>query len=293
MGRTRTGRSEVCNDPMIRASATKRRLGVLLLGAMVAAGAAPVCAEESKTADTGWQFRITPYLWFPDIAGTLTYTNVAGSGTSISTNVDPSSYLESLAFAGMFTAEARKGDWFLFTDYIHLHLSSHDSAVQSITGPNGIVAVPVNVAGSQDVVSNVWTLAGGANLVHEPAVSLDFFGGARLLNLRANLSWDFAAATGSLAKSGNASQTFNEWDAIVGLKGEVRFGDSHWFMPYYVDIGGATSNSTWQALLGVGYRFGWGDVAFVLRSLSYNFDSKDNQLDMHMTGPALGASFKF
>ena len=270
-----------------------KRLDILLLCATVVVAAAPVCAEESKTTDTAWQFRVMPYLWFPDISGTLTYANAAGSGASISAQVDPSSYLQSLDFAGMFTAEARKNNWFVFTDYIYLHLSTHQSTVQSITGPGGIVAVPVNVTGSQGVVSNVWTLAGGSNLVHEPAVSVDFFGGARLLNLSANLSWDFAGPTGSLAKSGNASQTFNEWDAIVGLKGEVRFGESHWFMPYYADIGGATSNFTWQALLGVGYRFGWGDVVFVVRSLSYNFDSKDSQLDMRMTGPALGASFKF
>lgn len=269
-----------------------RRLGALLFGAIVAAGAAAARAEEGKAA-TEWQFRITPYLWLPDISGTLTYTNVAGSGNSISAQVDPSSYLESLDFAGMFTAEARKGNWFLFTDYIYLHLSSHESAAQSITGPGGFVQVPVNVSGSQSVISNVWTLAGGANLLHEPAVSLDLFGGARLLNMSANLSWDFAGPTGSVPIAGNASQTFNEWDAIVGLKGEVRFGESHWFMPYYADVGGATSNFTWQALLGVGYRFGWGDVVLVVRSLSYNFDSKDNQLDMRLTGPALGASFKF
>ena len=263
-----------------------------LFWAMVVSATAPACADEGK-ADSDWHFKITPYLWLPDISGTLTYTNAAGSGANISTQIDPSSYLQSLDFAGMFTAEARKGNWFLFTDYIYLHLSSHESATQSITGPGGNVQVPVNLGGSQDVVSNVWTLAGGANLVHEPAVSLDLFGGTRLLNLSANLSWDFAGSIGSLAKAGTASQTFNEWDAIVGLKGEVRFGESHWFMPYYADVGGATSNFTWQALLGVGYRFGWGDVVFVVRSLSYNFDSKDSQLDMRMTGPALGASFKF
>jgi hypothetical protein len=84
----------------------------------------------------------------------------------------------------------------------------------------------------------------------------------------------------------------NKWDAIAGVKGEVRFGESKWFMPYYADIGAGSSNSTWQAMLGVGYRFAWGDVVFVVRSLSYNFNDS-SQLDLRMTGPALGASFKF
>src|SRR5215470_5836024 len=130
----------------------------LLFCAIVVSVTAPASADEGK-ADSEWHFKITPYLWFPDISGTLTYNNAAGSGSNISAQVDPGSYLQSLDFAGMFTAEARKNDWFVFTDYIYLHLSGHNSAVQSITGPGGFVQVPVNITGSQDLVSNIWTLA--------------------------------------------------------------------------------------------------------------------------------------
>jgi len=31
----------------------------------------------------------------------------------------------------------------------------------------------------------------------------------------------------------------------------------------------------WQALLGLGYSFGWGDVSLSIRSLSYDFSDKD------------------
>jgi hypothetical protein len=87
-------------------------------------------------------------------------------------------------------------------------------------------------------------------------------------------------------------QILIEWDGIIGLRGEVRFGESSGFMPYYADIGAGSNSSTWQALLGVGYRFGWGDVVLVVRSLSYDF-TDDTQLHLRMTGPALGASFRF
>ena len=191
----------------------------------------------------------------------------------------------------MFTAEARKDRWLVFSDYMYFHFGGHDAVVKSVTGPLGNVQVPVNVGGAASLISNVWTIAGGYNMLHDPAVSLDLFAGARLLNLRTSVSWDFAGPVGALAKSGNASQTSNDWDGIVGLKGEVRFGESRWFMPYYADIGTSSSNWTWQALLGVGYRFGWGDVLLAVRTLSYNFN--DNQGDLRMTGPAFGASFKF
>ncbi len=277
-------------DDVIRAIEVRRCLSVVLLGAMAVAAAAPVGAEEDKS-DGKWHFTVTPYLWLPKIDGAVTYTNPAGSSDSVTAQLDPSSYLESLDFAGMFTAEARKDNWLAFTDYIYLHMGGHESAVKAVTGPGGIATVPINVSGATTVVSNVWTLAGGYAVVDKPGGSLDVFAGARLLNLSTSLSWNFTGPTGALAQSGNASETFNKWDAIAGVKGEVRFGESKWFMPYYADIGAGSSNTTWQALLGVGYRLAWGDVVFVVRSLRYDFD--DKQLEMRMIGPALGASFRF
>ena len=47
----------------------------------------------------------------------------------------------------------------------------------------------------------------------------------------------------------------------------------------------------WQALVGVGYRFGWGETTLALRSLSYDFDDKDANL--RFTGPALGVTFRW
>jgi hypothetical protein len=276
---------------MIRTVDVRRYLIVTLFTTIAIAPAMPVSAEEDKS-DGKWHFSVTPYLWLPDVNGTLTYTNPAGSGGSLSTQVDPSSYLESLDFAAMFTAEARKDNWLAFTDYIYVHTGGHSSAVKSITGPGGIVTVPVNVSGSNSLVTNVWTLAGGYSVLHKPAVSLDLFAGTRLLSLSASVGWNFSGPTGGLAQAGNAKQTLNEWDGIIGLRGEVRFGESSWFMPYYADIGAGSNSSTWQALLGVGYRFGWGDVVLVVRSLSYDF-TDDTQLHLRMTGPALGASFRF
>ena len=59
------------------------------------------------------------------------------------------------------------------------------------------------------------------------------------------------------------------WDGIVGVRGQVRFAGGHWFVPYYADVGAGTSNWTWQALLGLGYRFDWGAVTLAWRALGY------------------------
>lgn len=39
------------------------------------------------------------------------------------------------------------------------------------------------------------------------------------------------------------------------------FGDAgQWFVPYHFDIGVGESTLTWQAAVGLGYAFRWGDV---------------------------------
>ena len=278
---------------MIRIVEAKRCLVTLLLGTTVAAAAGPVRAEEDMF-DGKWHFSVTPYLFLPKVFGTVTHQNPAGAGGSMSATLDPSSYLQSLDFAAMIAGEARKGDGFIFTDYMYLHFGGHDAVIQTVTGPKGDLHVPFNEAGSFTTVSNVWTLAGGYSVLHKPEGFLDLFGGFRLLNFNSSASWSFSGPIGLLAKEGSVSQEQSIWDAIVGLKGQVRLGESNWFIPYYADIGGATSNWTWQAALGAGYHFGWGDIVLLERSLSYNFSGQAaDQLDMRMTGPMLGVTFRF
>ena len=274
---------------MIRILQTKLHLIAILFGTVAIGALGPAGADEDPF-DGKWHFTLTPYLWLPAFNGTLTYQNPAGSGGSLSATAEPSNYLQSLNFAAMLGGEARKGDALIFTDYIYLHLGGDDAAVKSVTSPGGRVEVPINQGGSWSIVTNVWTLAGGFAVLHGPEGFLDLFGGVRLLNVSSSVSWDFSAPTASLSKSGSASQTDDIWAAIVGLKGEVRLGESKWFVPYYADIGGSSSNWTWQAALGAGYRFGWGDTLLLVRSLSYNVNDK---LDLRMTGPMLGVTFRF
>ena len=276
---------------MIRSLEVKRHLAACFFGAIAVAAAPPAGAAEDMF-DGKWHFALTPYLWLPDMTGTVTYQNPSGAGGSLTATANPTGYLQSLDFAAMFAAEARKGEVVIFTDYIYLHLGANDAAVQSVTGPGGNVQVPINLGGSWSVVTNVWTLAAGISVWHQPEGFLDLFAGMRLLNFSSSIGWNFSGPTSGLANSGSASQTYNIWDAIVGLKGQVRLGesDSSWFMPYYADIGGASNNWTWQAALGVGYHLTWGDAVLLVRSLSYDVNDK---LDLRMTGPVLGVTFKF
>ena len=119
---------------------------------------------------------------------------------------------------------------------------------------------------------------------------VDLLAGFRYLGLDAELKWAIAGSHDLLDRAGEASSDQELWDGLVGVNGQVRFGDGAWFMPYYLDVGAGSSNWTWQGLVGVGYRFGWGETTLALRSLSYDFDDKDANL--RFTVPALGVTFR-
>jgi hypothetical protein len=273
---------------MMRTGGVRLYLASLVLGTLATIIAVPARAADDKF-DGNWHFGVTPYLWLPYIDGTANYN--VGRGGTINTQVDPGNYLQSLDFAGMLTGEARKGEWSLFSDYIFLHLTSDRSPVRYVTDPSGNVAVPLNLAGSANVTSNVWTLAGSYTAWRGETAFVDVFAGSRFLNFASTIGWHFATPLGALPPGGSFSQTLNKWDGIVGFKGQVRLGESNWYMPYYADVGAGSNNWTWQVYLGVAYRYNWGELSFVVRSLNYYFD--DNKLDLHLTGPALGATFTF
>jgi len=83
------------------------------------------------------------------------------------------------------------------------------------------------------------------------------------------------------------------WDGVVGFRGSARLGAGNWFVPYYLDAGAGTSKFTWQAVVGVGYSFGWGDLLLVYRYLSFEQGDDQPVQRLEFAGPALGATFHF
>jgi hypothetical protein len=64
-------------------------------------------------------------------------------------------------------------------------------------------------------------------------------------------------------------------------------------MPFYVDVGTGNSDLTWQAMLGFGYAFGWGDLGAVWRYLDYDLKSNGPIQDLNFNGPAVGVTFRW
>jgi hypothetical protein len=268
--------------------------------AIVAAGPTRVSWAQSSTDDQ-WRFKVTPYFWFINIEGDLRYNPIPGGSPHV--GITTNDLLDSLDFGFMLAAEARKGRWSIFTDVIYFDLSSLESRVKAVDfnlgGPSNPTNANIDTGTSSSLTAWVWTLAGSVGVVEGPTVTLEALGGFRYVAADATTDWRLAAAvTGPgpgqvFQQSGSISQSEDIWDAIAGVRGRVRLGDSRWAIPYYIDIGTGDSDLTWQGMLGLSYGFDWGEIFINYRYLYYDMDEGGLFEDLSFEGPGIGITGRF
>jgi hypothetical protein len=270
------------NRARLAVSVTALLLGI---GAIVPGAA----LAQSQTPDQ-WRWTAVIYGYFPAIGGTITFP----TGTTANISVDAHGVISNLKFAAMGILEARKGPWDLFTDVIYADIGGSKSQTRDLNIPGIGLPIGITADANLDVKTTLWTLAGGYRFVSTPDVALDLFVGARNINLKQDLGWNFSADFGPFVgpgRQGSSEVKVNNWDGIVGAKGNWSFGQSHeWFVPYYVDIGTGQDLLTFQTYGGLGYRFHWGELVGVWRYIDYHFSNR-NGATMTMNGPAVGVVF--
>ena len=230
------------------------------------------CANAQSADD--WRFHALIYGYFPDLSGSTAFPANGPSGMpSGSINVDASAIVSNLNFTFMGMLEARKGRWGGFVDVLYLDVGGSQSKTRDASIGGHELPIGVTADLNLDIKGAVVTLAGEYAAFTDPAASLDILAGARALSLTQTLGWQLSADLPSGSgptRSGNSEVEANNWDGIVGVKGQLRFGaNREWFVPYYLDVGTGESDLTWQAIGGIGYAFKWGQVIAAWRYLDY------------------------
>jgi hypothetical protein len=256
----------------------------------------PAAAETPQTVaqSDDWQFSASIYLWFASLGGTA---NFPVAGTSTDFNVDAKTLLNNLNLGAMGEFDVHKGQWGGFTDVLYMDLGGSKTNTRDFT--LGGVGIPATTTAylNLDVKSWIWTIAGEYRVIADPAWTVDLLAGARYLDLSQTLSWSISGALGPLppaSRTGNSEVGGNVWDAIVGVKGRYLFGaDGKWSIPFYLDGGAGDSEYTYQALLGAGYSFHWGEVTAMWRYLRYTSQSSSRIEDLYFSGPMIAVTFRW
>ena len=260
-------------------------------------GAAQAQAQAASASDR-WTFSATPYVWLPNINGTLKYDVPSGGGTP-EVDTGPNNYLQNLNMVFLISGEARNGRWSVIGDLIYLNFDDQKGGVREVNFGGSRIAASATGDSRSSVKGVEGMLAGGYTLAASARGNLDAVAGVRYFGLEARSDWTLSATVNgpgpgqTFPASGNVSRRADLWDGIVGARGRVRWGGTPWFSPYYVDVGGGSSSLTWQTLIGIGYAFKWGDALLAYRT-TY-FDLGDDKLlqDFRFSGPTLGATFRF
>ncbi|MGL6211397.1 MAG: hypothetical protein ACRC14_16360 [Paracoccaceae bacterium] len=229
--------------------------------------AAPVRAETPA-----WDFAATLYLW-----GSATEVTVATPSGSVSGELSFSDALEALDFAFMGTISAQRDKLSLALDALYFDLSD-DRAV-----PNGPGFISAELKSRIKVVNAyaLWEVA------KSPQGRLDIGAGLRFFSLDNQASL-----------SGPASVSFglsDNWvDPLLALRYRAEFG-SDWYGLLFADVGiGGESESTWQGVAALGYRFSDRfSVEGGYRVLQAERVEGVNTMDLEMSGPILGATWRF
>lgn len=240
-----------------------------------------------------WTFTATLYGWLPDIGGNAQLP--LGDGRPIA--VDISTILDHLKMTAQGAFEIQKGHWGGFTDMVYLDVGESTTQTRGLS--IGEIPLPgtVTVAADFDLKSLFWTLGASYRSVATSGATVDWLFGARFASFKQALDWEFSGSFGPVTPpplTGGSRTKVDHVDGIVGVKGRLAFGaENKWVMPFYFDLGTGDSDMTWQARLGLGYAFGWGDLGVAWRYLDYDTGSDGPITDLDMSGPAIGASWRW
>jgi hypothetical protein len=258
-------------------------------GALVSGAAA---ADEVNMWDGAWRFDATIYAWVPWVYTTVQLPPAAGGGNP-TIETSPSQYLKYVRGVLFLEGTVRKGDWALWTDLVHLYLRASPSKYRDIVLPGGDATLPVALDLNTGLRGTIWTLAPSYTVLRNDTATLDVMAGIRYTTLSVSIDYQLTAPP-ILARAGGFWPSTSSTDGLIGVRGSVRLSkDGHWFMPYEADIGSGSGNWQWNAILGVGYQFRWGDVTLGLRNLTYNRTGNVDLEKVRQTGPTLGATFRW
>jgi hypothetical protein len=260
----------------------------------IALTAAALPASAAELSSDEWQWSLGIYAYLPDINGTTHFADLTGGNGA---TLEIEDILENLEFTAMAALSVKRGSWGAFTDAVYMSIGSTDEKASSFSvGGRGVPAgADANV--SLDMKGFVWTFGGSYTVNNDADQALDLLYGARVIDIEQSIQWQLSGNVASIpvgSRSGSLTAELQNWDVIVGFRGRPTFGASgKWSMPYYGDIGTGESDFTWQAMIGLGYSFGWGDVQASWRYLEYTLESDSAVQSLSFNGPLLAAVFRW
>jgi hypothetical protein len=263
-----------------------------------AAPAAEPPESELATAAADWHFLIAPYLWLPEVHG-----SIAARGASASFEIDFDELFDALGNGDLFGLmghfEVRHRRFSFFVDSIHswaqAEVSGNPVADLRVTSKTEMRVTMVQFGPTYRVLEH-------PTPVGDP-LWVEILVGGRVWYA----DTDVATTTTTRLETQSASGSVNGgWaEPLVGLRWSIPLGLEGLNLNAWGDIGGfgAGSEFTWNVQGLVDYRLPWklghADVILAAGYRAIDFDRDTGagggkkELELNLRGPILGAAFAF
>lgn len=201
----------------------------------IAATIAAICLAGSASAQDGWEYRSTLYLWFPGLSSTVDTIH----GT-VEADVSAQDALADLQFGFMGTVAAQRGNLILWGDLVYTDLGSGQK------NPGGVLFDDVDITQKLTALTSYVLY----DLNASPNAMFAIGAGARYFNL----SVDTTLSGGTLGTVDDSVS--DNWTVpVLAAQFYAPLNDS-WFIDGTADWGMTGDDSeTWQVYGGLGYRF--------------------------------------
>lgn len=235
-----------------------------LLAAACTVLAGPAAAQD-------WNAQITPYVWGTSVSGSV---KPLPGGPTLDFEQGLSEVLEDLDGAFFLSGYARHGRLVLLGDFS----TSTSSRAGSVPGLG-----PVRGEVSQSSL----TLAAGYRALDDPGVSVDLLAGFRY--------WSIEAGATTAVPGLGADLDVDFTDPILAARANIAIVED-WSLIAYADLGGAGIGSEWTGqFLGT---VNWQATSSVYLSAGYrhlfvDYEDGGRALDVSLSGPILGATYRF
>ncbi len=222
------------------------------------------------SADDGWKYEVTPYLWAAGMSG-----STGPTGMVADVDMSFSEVVENLDGGFILHMQATKGQWNTWFDYVRLDIAA-DGEVRIFD---------INMNMSQTLAE------AGVAYQLQSMEQISFLGGLRYMNVDTNIKFRVPPV------DGRKKVSFGEnWvDPFIGIKGNWPINDK-WSIVARADVGGfgVGSDLTWAVQGLANYQFGekW-SFKFGYRHMDFDYDDNGFVFDMAESGLLIGAGYKF
>jgi opacity protein-like surface antigen len=244
---------------------------------IAAAGLLLPWAASASAADglpSDWHFAVNFYAWVSDLQGSV---NAAEATHPADIDLSHGDVLEHLKFAAFGSFEARKDRLVFMSDLTYAHIGA-----SSGIGPGDVDLVDAEL----DATTFTATFLGGYQ-VARGSVDVDLLVGARVVVNDTELVLSGPQRTAE----GDVTETWI--DPIIAT--QIAFPVSEKAaLNFYGDMGGGSSEFTWQAIAGISYRLsGRWSLTAAWRYYSVDYDKDYFLYDVTQSGPVVGAKLDF